>query len=178
MKTHYRCILQMHIIDAYYRRILQTHIIDAYYKHILQEQIYKHILSKMLTDRQISLYKKIAQKPDDSFVKQLVCTSSGEPIRWQMKRGRGRPRQQWCQSVFNLLTQAPVHSFSACVPSPGIQRCIALQQIRDIQGRIPLRAPGRSLGPLFILYGWRTDAKRATPAKRATGELDSSCQRL
>ena len=113
-------------LDAFHCRSLRKvlRIPCSYVSRISNEIVLENAgsmpLSKMLTDRQISLYKKIAQKPDDSFVKQLVCTSSGEPIRWQMKRGRGRPRQQWCQSVFNLLTQAPVHSFSARVPSPGI----------------------------------------------------------
>ena len=57
-------------------------------------------LSQMLANRQAGLYRRIMQMPSDSFVRCLVCTPSGEPMRWDVPRKRGRPRQMWAQRLY------------------------------------------------------------------------------
>ena len=59
-------------------------------------------LSSLLERRQVELYHKIETLAPDSFLKRLVCDSNGQPLQWSRQRGRGRPRQLWVRSVFNL----------------------------------------------------------------------------
>jgi len=59
-------------------------------------------LSKLLERRQAQLYRRITDLPADSLVKQVVCTQDGEPIRWNLRRARGRPRQTWAKCVYQI----------------------------------------------------------------------------
>ena len=63
-------------------------------------------LSGSLIERQKKLYSSIAQLPEDSLVRLVVCDSSGMPVRWAGRRRQGRPRQQCAAEVFKLLEQA------------------------------------------------------------------------
>ena len=59
-------------------------------------------LSQVLQEKQIALYRNIANQPVDSLLRRLVCNPDGTPKTWAHRRGRGRPRQQWAKSVFAL----------------------------------------------------------------------------
>ena len=60
-------------------------------------------LSKLLERRQVQLYRRITDLPADSLVKQVVCTQDGEPIQWNLRRARGRPRQMWTKCVYQRM---------------------------------------------------------------------------
>ena len=94
-------------LDAFHHRYLQRilGIPHSYYSRVTNasvlQQAGSRLLSTMLLQRQKTLYERIAQLPDESFVKRLVCDSNGQPILWATSRGRGRPRQQWAHSVYS-----------------------------------------------------------------------------
>ena len=59
-------------------------------------------LSTTLSERQTALYCKIAALPEDNFLRMLTCDPhSSEPRRWDLRRKRGRPKQQWSACVHN-----------------------------------------------------------------------------
>ena len=61
-------------------------------------------LSETLIQRQISLYMKIANSPADDLLRRLTCESASDSPRvWNTTRRRGRPKQQWAHSIYNLL---------------------------------------------------------------------------
>ena len=99
---HHSCLRKMlGIQHSYLSRVPNSEVLSA---------AALPLLSQLLTDRQISLYKKIAGSSCESFAKALVCTDIGTPRTWYHKRRRGRPRQMWAESVYFLSLHACVFS--------------------------------------------------------------------
>ena len=96
-------------LDAFHHRYLRRilGIQHSYYSRVTNASVLQQagscLLSTRLLQRQKKLYERIGQLPDESFVKRLVCDENGQPILWATSRGRGRPRQQWAQSVYNSM---------------------------------------------------------------------------
>ena len=95
-------------LDAFHHRFLRRilRIPPSYYSRIsnasVLQQAGSRLLSTSLLLRQKALYRRIAELPDDSLVRRLVCDSQGLPMSWTQRRRRGRPRQQWAHSVYNM----------------------------------------------------------------------------
>ena len=64
------------------------------------------LLSEILASRQAKLYKRLQDQPQQSFARRLVCTETGEPRVWHVKRRRGRPRQMWAHSVHKMMASS------------------------------------------------------------------------
>ena len=94
--------------DAFHCRCLRKmlRIPCSYLSRISNEEVLgvacQQRLSTLLQERQVQQYKRIAHLTNDSLVRQVVCNSSGEPMEWHCRRGRGRPRQMWSQSVYKM----------------------------------------------------------------------------
>ena len=91
---HHRCLRKLlRIPCSYISRVPNSEVL---------QQSGQMLLSALLEQRQIQLYRRITALPADSYVKKVVCKPTGEPIVWNLLRGRGRPRQMWCQCVHKL----------------------------------------------------------------------------
>ena len=100
-------------LDAFHARCLRKilRIPSSYISRISNSEVLtiagQTLLSESLRQRQVQLYTKIWKEAGDgtqnSLIQKLVCNKSGEPVSWNLNRGRGRPRQQWNQSVYKLL---------------------------------------------------------------------------
>ena len=98
-------------LDAFHHRCLRMilRIPPSFVSHVPNLEVLTKsglpLLSVVLERRQTSLYQRIVAMPDDSFIKSLVCFPSGQPKLWSAQRRRGRPRQMWNQSVYNLVSK-------------------------------------------------------------------------
>ena len=96
-------------LDAFHCRSLRQilKIPCSYISRISNEDVLTEAgmarLSVILQERQLKLYERITKMPHESLVRRVVCDSHGAPVKWHVRRGRGRPRQQWCQSVYSLF---------------------------------------------------------------------------
>ena len=89
------CLRQiLHIAPSYFSRVSNVSVLER------SGQI---LLSALLKQRQVRSYKKIQAASLSDFVRQLVCDINGVPIKWYIRRRRGRPRQRWAESVFHLV---------------------------------------------------------------------------
>ena len=87
------------------RRILN--IAPSFISRVSNAEVYERAgqirYSVLLESRQKHLYSKIQNEPFSNLVRMLVCDIEGNPINWNTRRSRGRPKQRWAQSVFKLL---------------------------------------------------------------------------
>ena len=61
-------------------------------------------LHVLLHKRQVQVYRKNCEMPDEHFLKALVYDSQNHcPRQWLEKRKRGRPKLQWAHCVFKLI---------------------------------------------------------------------------
>ena len=98
-------------LDAFHHRCLRyiLQIRPSFISHVPNAYVLKTsglaLLSETLQQRQIALYVRIQNMPVDSYIRQLVCSPSGQPRIWWSRRGRGRPRQMWAHSVHNIFAR-------------------------------------------------------------------------
>ena len=96
---HARCLRKIcRILPSFISRISNQHVLDV----AMQPP-----LSRTLQERQMKLYSAIAQMPDDSYIRRLICKpGTNLPVTWYSNRKRGRPKQQWAPCVHALLCKA------------------------------------------------------------------------
>ena len=100
-------------LDAFRHQCLRTifRIQPSFFSHVPNAEVLDKsglpLPSEILRQRQVALCQFIADMPDGSFMKVLVCASSGEPITWNSQRcrgqPRGRPRQMWTSEVYRMV---------------------------------------------------------------------------
>ena len=86
------------------RRILK--IPPSFISRVRNAEVYERAgqirYSILLENRQKKLFLKIQSLPFNNVVRKLVCDEEGYPLKWYIRRNRGRPQQRWAQSVGSL----------------------------------------------------------------------------
>ena len=82
-----------------------AYIPAAYYSRISNAQVLQQsgsrLLTAMLLERRLDLFGKIALQTDRSLERHMAFIAGTlEPASWHGRRGRGRPRQNWGDSVY------------------------------------------------------------------------------
>ena len=87
------------------RRILR--IQPSYFSRIANERVFEWArtarLSDRLLERQVSLYRTIAEQPG-TILNRLMFDDCGHPKTWNSKPKRGRPRQRWTKEVHRAMS--------------------------------------------------------------------------
>ena len=92
---HYMCLRKMlKIPHSFISRISND---------IVLERAGEKKLSTLLEERQIKIFRKIQMLPLDNHLRKLVCDNDGNPVIWYQRRRRGRPRQEWTNSIYRKI---------------------------------------------------------------------------
>ena len=95
-------------LDAFHQSCLRRmlRILPSFLSHVPNSEVlsasHLPLLSEILRQRQIELYVRVANMPENSLVRSLTCTPTGLPRVWALRRRRGRPRQMWAQEVYSM----------------------------------------------------------------------------
>jgi hypothetical protein len=100
----------LHRLDAFHVHCLRCmyHIPCAYLSRISNADVlrtaHQERLSDVLHARQAKLYDRISAFPESHALRQLTCQpGSCRPREWSQKCRRGRPKQQWANSVYGMI---------------------------------------------------------------------------